>query len=139
MLSQSPHQHLDTFLALLAQQPAVLVQVVDASLEAACAKVFASELVGTIGGGQLEHQALAKARTLLEKQPLQIKPELMRFALGPSLGQCCGGVAHLRFERVQAQNAAALRARLQAAFTPVALFGGGHVGHALVRVLSQLP
>ena len=144
MLSQSPHQHLDTFLALLAQQPAVLVQVEVAQGSVprntgTWMAVFASELVGTIGGGQLEHQALAKARTLLEKQPLQIKPELMRFALGPSLGQCCGGVAHLRFERVQAQNAAALRARLQAAFTPVALFGGGHVGHALVRVLSPLP
>lgn len=144
MVSQSPHHHLDTFLALLAQQPAVLVQVEAAQGSVprdagTWMAVFASKLVGTIGGGHLEHQAMAKARTLLEGQPLPTEPEVMRFALGPSLGQCCGGVAHLRFERVQAQNAVALRARLQCAFAPVALFGGGHVGHALVRVLSPLP
>jgi len=144
MVSQSPHQHLDYFLALLAQQPAVLVQVeaVQGSVPRDAGTwmaVFAGKLVGTIGGGQLEHEAMAKARTLLQRQPLPTAPEVMRFALGPSLGQCCGGVAHLRFERVQAQNAADLRARLQTAFSPVVLFGGGHVGHALVRVLSPLP
>lgn len=144
MVSQSPHQYLDNFLALLAQQPAVLVQVEAAQGSVprdagTWMAVFASKVVGTIGGGQLEHQAMAKARTLLEKQSLPTAPGLMRVALGPSLGQCCGGVAHLRFERVQSQNATALRARLQTAFTPVVLFGGGHVGHALVRVLSPLP
>ena len=144
MVSQSPHQHLDYFLALLAQQPAVLVQVeaVQGSVPRDAGTwmaVFAGKLVGTIGGGQLEHEAMAKARTLLQRQPLPTAPVVMRFALGPSLGQCCGGVAHLRFERVQAQNAADLRARLQTAFSPVVLFGGGHVGHALVRVLSPLP
>ncbi len=144
MDSQSPHHHLDNFLALLAQQPAVLVQVETAQGSVprdagTWMAVFASKLVGTIGGGQLEHEAMAKSRTLLEKQPLPTTPEVMRFALGPSLGQCCGGVASLRFERVQAQNVATLRARLQSAFTPVVLFGGGHVGHALVRVLSPLP
>ncbi len=101
--------------------------------------VFANCLVGTIGGGHLEHEAIAKARTLLQMQPEATEPEVMRFALGPSLGQCCGGVVHLRFEYVEAQNTQALRARLQPASSPVALFGGGHVGHALVRVLSPLP
>lgn len=144
MVSQSPHHHLDTFLALLAQQPAVLVQVETAQGSVprdagTWMAVFASKLVGTIGGGQLEHQAMAKARMMLEKQPLPSAPGVMRVALGPSLGQCCGGVAHLRFEPVQAQNVATLRARLQTAFTPVVLFGGGHVGHAMVRVLSPLP
>lgn len=144
MVSQSPQHHLDTFLALLAQQPAVLVQVETAQGSVprdagTWMAVFAGKLVGTIGGGHLEHQAMAKARTLLERQPLPAAPEVMRVALGPSLGQCCGGVVHLRFEPVQAQNVAALRARLQTAFTPVVLFGGGHVGHALVRVLSPLP
>ena len=63
----------------------------------------------------------------------------MRFALGPALGQCCGGVVHARFECVDASHAEALKAMLQPALKPVALFGGGHVGHALVRVLSSLP
>ncbi len=66
--------------------------------------------------------------------------DLQRYALGPSLGQCCGGVVALRFECVSASDTPALALRLcQAALTPVALFGGGHVGHALVRVLAPLP
>src|SRR5205085_12233133 len=64
---------------------------------------------------------------------------VLRYPLGPALGQCCGGVVHLRFERVTAADAPALAQRLQAHFTPVALFGGGHVGKALVHVLGTLP
>lgn len=64
---------------------------------------------------------------------------VLRFALGPSLGQCCGGVVFLRFTVVGAGERAALAQRLAPRRTPVALFGAGHVGHALVRVLSALP
>ena len=144
MVSQTPLHQLEKFLTLLAQQPAVLVQV-DAAQGSvprdagAWMAVFASSLVGTIGGGHLEYEAIAKARTLLRTQPKATVAEVMRFALGPSLGQCCGGVVHLRFDAVGASNASALRARLQPVLTPLALFGGGHVGHALVRVLSPLP
>ncbi len=50
---------------------------------------------------------------------------------------------HLRFESLQAADAAAMRLRLQAVAErqrlPVALFGGGHVGHAIVRALTPLP
>ena len=144
MVSQTPLHQLEKFLTLLAQQPAVLVQV-DAAQGSvprdagAWMAVFANSLVGTIGGGHLEYEAIAKARTLLQTQPEATEPEVRRFALGPSLGQCCGGVVHLRFEGVGASNASALRARLEPVLTPLALFGGGHVGHALVRVLSPLP
>ncbi|RYY79783.1 MAG: xanthine dehydrogenase accessory protein XdhC, partial [Comamonadaceae bacterium] len=62
-----------------------------------------------------------------------------RYALGPSLGQCCGGVVHLRFEGVGRADIPALSARLDAGRTPLALFGGGHVGRALVTVLGTLP
>jgi xanthine dehydrogenase accessory factor len=48
-------------------------------------------------------------------------------------------VVHLDFERVAAADADRLRITLQAGNTPVALFGGGHVGHALVHVLARLP
>ena len=144
MVSQTPLHQLETFLTLLAQQPAVLVQV-DAAQGSvprdagAWMAVFANSLVGTIGGGHLEYEAIAKARALLRTQAKATEAEVMRFALGPSLGQCCGGVVHLRFEGVGASNANVLRARLRPALGPVALFGGGHVGHALVRVLSPLP
>jgi xanthine dehydrogenase accessory factor len=64
---------------------------------------------------------------------------LRRFALGPSLGQCCGGEVHLRFTPVSRSDAADLPQRLAPSQTPLALFGGGHVGRALVQVLAHLP
>lgn len=98
--------------------------------------VFAGRVVATVGGGHLELQAIEEARRRLAGgtgDPVQ------RYALGPSLGQCCGGVVHLRYERLTAADAATLSARLRAGGTPVALFGGGHVGKALVNVLGTLP
>ena len=64
---------------------------------------------------------------------------VLRYALGPSLGQCCGGVVRLRFEHVAAADAASLAARFSPAGIPVALFGGGHVGKALIAALGPLP
>lgn len=86
---------------------------------------------GTIGGGALEWQALAEAQRLLQSG--EIRRE-MRFALGPDLGQCCGGRVTLSFERVEGEVAAA-----KAVTTPVLLFGAGHVGRALVLALAPLP
>ena len=51
---------------------------------------------GTIGGGALEWRALADARTLLAEESPQ--PRLRRQALGPELGQCCGGSVRLLIE-----------------------------------------
>jgi xanthine dehydrogenase accessory factor len=100
--------------------------------------VFPQTLVNTIGGGHLEFQAITEARALLssthEDQVLTT-----RYALGPALGQCCGGVVHLKFERISAADAPALQQRLLANGQPLALFGGGHVGRALVNVLGTLP
>jgi xanthine dehydrogenase accessory factor len=102
--------------------------------------VFADALVGTIGGGHLEYDAVTKARALLAGDADRRSAATLRVALGPSLGQCCGGVVELVFECVNAGDAPALALRLgPPALTPVALFGGGHVGHALVRVLAPLP
>jgi xanthine dehydrogenase accessory factor len=101
--------------------------------------VFAHELIGTIGGGHLEFDAIAQARQMLAgaASPGQ---QIQRFALGPSLGQCCGGVVHLEFERVSSYDIEALRIRLADTHAmPVALFGGGHVGKAIVQVLGALP
>jgi xanthine/CO dehydrogenase XdhC/CoxF family maturation factor len=39
---------------------------------------------------------------------------IQRYPLGPSLGQCCGGVVHLRYEHVSAADAPALQRELQA-------------------------
>ncbi|RAR84830.1 xanthine dehydrogenase accessory factor [Paracidovorax anthurii] len=93
-------------------------------------------LVGTIGGGRLEWDAHREA---LRRLAGGEGPAVARFALGPSLGQCCGGVVHLRFTLAGPQDREALARRLAPALAPVALFGAGHVGHALARVLAPLP
>ena len=141
----------ELFLSRLLAAPAVLVRVHSTEGSAprdagAWMAVFPGFLLGTIGGGHLEHQAIERARELLALQPSKSgpeqgagAPELMRLALGPSLGQCCGGVVHLSLQRVYAQDAATLREQLDAQRMPVALFGGGHVGHALAEVLARLP
>jgi xanthine dehydrogenase accessory factor len=110
--------------------------------------VFAHTLVNTIGGGHLEFQAITEARALLARPVSDNSASTSthedntlttRYALGPALGQCCGGVVHLKFERISAADAPALKQRLLANGQPLALFGGGHVGRALVNVLSTLP
>ncbi|MGA8516229.1 MAG: xanthine dehydrogenase accessory protein XdhC, partial [Burkholderiaceae bacterium] len=66
--------------------------------------------------------------------------------LGPSLGQCCGGVVQLKFSFISATDAI----KKEAAYVQIkktsginalktAIFGGGHVGKALARVLGTLP
>ncbi|MBL0394021.1 xanthine dehydrogenase accessory protein XdhC [Ramlibacter monticola] len=125
----------------LAAQDAVLVSVhaAEGSVpreEGAWMAVFSDAVVGSIGGGHLELQAIEEARRRLSGAG---EGALQRVALGPSLGQCCGGVVHLRYEKVGAADAAGLARRLRAAHAPLALFGGGHVGKALVQVLGTLP
>ena len=100
--------------------------------------VFPQTLVNTIGGGHLEFQAITEARALLGSSR-QDGALVNRYALGPALGQCCGGVVHLKFEHIAQADVPMLRQRLLSQAKPVALFGGGHVGHALVHVLSALP
>ena len=98
--------------------------------------VFSTNTVGTVGGGHLEFDAIAHARHLLHQGP---GVTVVRYALGPSLGQCCGGEVVLLFERVGMVDVERLHANLARVGTPVALFGGGHVGHAVVQVMLNLP
>jgi xanthine dehydrogenase accessory factor len=110
--------------------------------------VFPQTLVNTIGGGHLEFQAITEARALMARPVSENSASTAthedntlttRYALGPALGQCCGGVVYLKFERISAADVPALKQRLLASGQPLALFGGGHVGRALVNVLSTLP
>ena len=71
-------------------------------------RVRAFDFDDTIGGGHLEHRALEIARAMLATGETR---RFERFALGPSLGQCCGGVAWLVFECVDADQLALLQAR----------------------------
>ncbi|KQQ91734.1 xanthine dehydrogenase accessory protein XdhC [Massilia sp. Leaf139] len=104
---------MDDWLTAALRAPAVLVTVaiVEGSVpREAGAKmlVMADSFAGTIGGGHLEHRAIEIARTMLEEGGA---PRLERFALGPSLGQCCGGVAHLVFEIADRDQMALLDGR----------------------------
>lgn len=124
---------------LAAARPAVVVEVVahkgsvprDAGTRML---VAADEVLGTIGGGHLELKAIADARALLARGG---GVQRQHIALGPSLGQCCGGALDLRFTPLQAAEPdkwelAAPRFTLQ-------LYGAGHVGRAIVRLLAGIP
>jgi xanthine dehydrogenase accessory factor len=92
------------------------------------------EAVGTIGGGHLEMKALQAAREMLRTRELAARRE--HYALGPSLGQCCGGAVVLSYEALDAPLLARWpqvppRFRLQ-------LYGAGHVGRAIVSLLATL-
>ena len=132
------------FLNDLLHAPAILIRV-HASRgsvpreEGAWMAVLPHSTVGTVGGGRLEWDAISKARTLLEQNLHRGYSEVMLFRLGPSLGQCCGGEVQLRFEVVGAEDIPTLKLQLLEQRMPVALFGGGHVGRALVDVLGRLP
>ena len=96
--------------------------------------VTVDAVLGTIGGGHLELKAIADARRLLAEGGAAHRQHI---ALGPSLGQCCGGTLELRFTPLADDDpalwpVAAPRCQLQ-------LYGAGHVGRAIVRLLAGLP
>jgi xanthine dehydrogenase accessory factor len=97
--------------------------------------VTAERMYGTIGGGNLEYQACRIARDQLE---LGEDGGLRRFPLGAGLGQCCGGLVNLMFERLDADSDWS-RAEIEQDLIELYLFGAGHVGQALVRALGGLP
>lgn len=160
-----------------------------------CMLVSPAGVVGTIGGGRLEWDAIAAARELLvtgDDAPVRV----CRLVLGADLGQCCGGVVTLWIERYGRSSLSELREaaaaaergrvvlvsaitagrvhhrllcdpdaecalrlpapalprlirgadaeitlleRLDDAMPEVWLYGAGHVGQALARILVELP
>jgi xanthine dehydrogenase accessory factor len=93
--------------------PAVLVTVamVEGSVPrepGARMLVDAARQWGTVGGGHLELRGVETARAMLAKGETR---RLERFPLGPSLGQCCGGVVQLAFEVLDREHAALLAQR----------------------------
>jgi xanthine dehydrogenase accessory factor len=139
--------HVGQLRALLLREPAVLVRVHELQgsgpreVGAWMAVGAQGQLIGTVGGGQLEFDAIAQARALLCRPAAAEDETLRRYPLGPSLGQCCGGVVTLSFARLGAADIAGLEPRLEAGVQrlPVALFGGGHVARAIVKLLGELP
>jgi xanthine dehydrogenase accessory factor len=100
--------------------------------------VGAHEVVGTIGGGHLELQAIGQAREALGRVSAGASaPWTQSVALGPSLGQCCGGALSLRFTLLAQVDVTAWP--LPPSRFHLQLHGAGHVGRAIVRLLADLP
>lgn len=101
--------------------------------------VAEDEIHGTIGGGRLEMMAIDAARRRLSGAD---DATTMTIALGPEIGQCCGGHVTLRLVPVDtttAQDLVAKSREVDAALPEVYVFGAGHVGKALALALSPLP
>jgi xanthine dehydrogenase accessory factor len=102
--------------------------------------VSTDHVAGTIGGGHLEFAAIARSRQLIRegvKSPIE-----ETFALGPSLGQCCGGSVVIGYELLSESNWPNVEAKLVSMVNcrfVLNLFGAGHVGAALVKALAPLP
>lgn len=95
--------------AIDSDAPCVLVTVAEArgsTPREAGAKMLvrANDIVGSVGGGQLELLAIDCARQLLGTGAR--RPSLIRHSLGPDLGQCCGGAVRLLLEPITAEDRA---------------------------------
>ena len=98
--------------------------------------VAADEVLGTIGGGHLELKAIADARAALARGVSADGAFRQHIALGPRLGQCCGGALDLGFTPLAAATPAQWSAP-ESRFT-LQLYGAGHVGRAIVRLLAGI-
>ncbi|MBL8315611.1 MAG: xanthine dehydrogenase accessory protein XdhC [Rubrivivax sp.] len=96
--------------------------------------VAADAVLGSVGGGHLELQAINQARSLLQAGAGARRQHV---ALGPSLGQCCGGALDLDF-RPLAQTDPGSWAGTPSRFE-LQLYGAGHVGRAIVQLLAGIP
>ena len=90
--------------------------------------VTADDTRGTIGGGNLEMTAIVRARELLAQHAAA--PETLDLRLNDRVRteharQCCGGEVSILFEPLPVPPA-------------VAIFGLGHVGIEVARILSRL-
>ncbi|MFF4098857.1 xanthine dehydrogenase accessory protein XdhC [Streptomyces sp. NPDC001903] len=88
-----------------------------------------TETWGSIGGGNIEAVAIDRARELNRAAGPDPEPELMEFALTDKVTgrhgvQCCGGAVTVLLEPLPVVQA-------------VAVFGVGHVGLELARILAR--
>ena len=119
-------------------RPAVLVTVVDAKgsvpRDAGTRMLVGADVSeGTIGGGQLELQASLTAREMLTMGCIETRR--VHQALGPALGQCCGGAVTLTFDALDAAGLAHWPAQPR---FHLQLYGAGHVGRAIAHLLATL-
>ncbi len=113
--------------------PGVLVTVVEvrghAPRDAGAKMVVGPDRTwGSVGGGNLEQTAVDLARAMLRegvRSPQTSESRLTAHERTEHGRQCCGGVVRLLLEPLPVRPA-------------VAVFGIGHVGYELARILSRL-
>jgi xanthine dehydrogenase accessory factor len=90
----------------------------------------AGRQAGTVGGGRVEAEAIARAQEILvESQNRKTaSPRFVNWSLKGDVGMTCGGSVKLYFEPHPGLDAA----------WPIVIFGAGHVTQALVPVLLPL-
>ncbi|MFP5283059.1 MAG: xanthine dehydrogenase accessory protein XdhC [Actinomycetes bacterium] len=114
-------------------QPGVLVTVIEvrghAPRDAGAKMVVGTDRTwGSVGGGNLEQTAVQRAREMTGARvavPETLESRLNEHARSEHGRQCCGGVVRLLLEPLPARPT-------------VAVFGVGHVGYELARILSRL-
>ena len=121
------------------RRPAVVVQVLQSQgsvpREPGTRMLVARDrTAGTVGGGHLELQAIARAREMLRTGELNADSQVL--PLGPALGQCCGGTVTLGYHALDA--AALAQWPVPAPLFELQLHGGGHVGRAVATLLTTL-
>jgi xanthine dehydrogenase accessory factor len=107
--------------------------------EDAVMAVTAGAIAGTVGGGQLEWIAIARARQMLESGETQASLDV---PLGPEIGQCCGGRMALSLSRLDdhlLEEVAREAQEEEQSLRHALVFGAGHTGKALARALEPLP
>jgi xanthine dehydrogenase accessory factor len=100
----APLNWIDDLRRVCAEQSCVLVTLMIVSGSAPRESgsrmiVTEREILGSIGGGNLEFKAVARARALLGRDGGG-RQECEMYGLGPALNQCCGGAVALHFEVV---------------------------------------
>jgi xanthine dehydrogenase accessory factor len=120
-------------------RPAVVVEVVAArgSVPRGVGTrmlVGVAESIGTIGGGHLELKAITSARAMLERGATDRHEQ--SYALGPSLGQCCGGAVTLALAPLDGALLSGWPASRP--LFHLQLHGAGHVGRAIATLLATL-
>lgn len=90
-------------------------------------RVWPDRQDGSIGGGALEYEAAKIAREMLRDGSVQARQTV---PLGPDLGQCCGGVVTLDFNRDALEG--------EPTQPPLWIWGAGHVGRAIAGVMAPL-
>lgn len=107
LISPFPPNWAEAVLSAPAGTPVCLVVIADVKGSApretgAMMLVHAGHIQGSIGGGELEYQAIDVARS--HQPETGFERQIRSYPLGPSLGQCCGGHVKVMFEWYQTDD-----------------------------------